>query len=97
MLFIILKLKSEFISILLFSKKIKMNALNINKKKKDEARISSISRVSGFSKTQQSLASHDQQIKTGGTPHGFAFGIQIGGDAATAHHLELQARPSSND
>jgi len=74
-----------------------MNSFNINRKKKEEARISRISRVSGFSKTQPSLTSHDHQLKMAGTPIGFAFGVPIGGDAGTAYHLEPQARPSVND
>ena len=79
-------------------KRNQMNSLNMNKKKKEEARISRISRVSGFSKTQHSFTSHDHLAKTmGGTPMGFAFGGPIGGDAATAHHLELQVRPTLND
>ena len=74
-----------------------MNSFNINRKKKEEARISRISRVSGFSKTQQSLASGDHQLKNSNTPIGSVFGVPIGGDSLTAYHLELQARPSAND
>lgn len=71
-----------------------MNSLNMNKKKKEEARAS---RVSGFSKTQHSLTSHDRQFRMVGSPMGLSVGGPTGSGVATAHHPELQMRPSSNE